>query len=118
MLPRRYYGPGVWPGSRLSSPPHRLFGRNRSARAFRPFPAIVQPVGPFIIDGGSIFSYTNASQRKARMAVPVILSAVRTPVGKFLGALAELTAPQLGGIAVAEAVRRAGIQPGQVDEVI
>src|SRR3990172_11580080 len=48
----------------------------------------------------------------------VILSAVRTPVGKFQGGLSSLSAPQLGARAVAEAVRRAGIEPGAVDEVI
>ena len=48
----------------------------------------------------------------------VILSAVRTPTGKFLGALKNLTAPQLGSIAIAEAVRRAGIDPAIVDECI
>src|SRR5918995_4420947 len=46
----------------------------------------------------------------------VIVSAVRTPTGKFLGALKELTAPQLGALVVAEAVRRAGIDPQIVDE--
>ena len=40
---------------------------------------------------------------------PVIISGVRTPVGKFLGALADLSAPELGAIAVREAVKRAGI---------
>src|SRR5438045_961773 len=48
----------------------------------------------------------------------VILSAVRTPVGKFQGALAPLSAPQLGAKIVAEAVRRAGVEPAAVDEVI
>jgi acetyl-CoA C-acetyltransferase len=48
---------------------------------------------------------------------PVILSAVRTPIGKFLGALAPLSASKLGAIVVKEAVARAGIAPGQVDEV-
>jgi acetyl-CoA C-acetyltransferase len=48
----------------------------------------------------------------------VIVSAVRTPTGKFLGALKGFTAPQLGGIVVAEAVRRAGVKPEDVDEVI
>ena len=48
----------------------------------------------------------------------VIISAVRTPTGKFLGALKELTAPQLGAIVVAESVRRAGIDPAIVDECI
>jgi acetyl-CoA C-acetyltransferase len=48
----------------------------------------------------------------------VILSAVRLPTGKFLGALKEFTAPQLGAMVVREAVRRAGIDPGVVDECI
>src|SRR5207247_9706248 len=48
----------------------------------------------------------------------VIVSAVRTPTGKFLGALKEFTAPQLGALVVAEAVRRAGIDPALVDECI
>ncbi len=48
----------------------------------------------------------------------VIVSAVRTPTGKFLGALKEFTATQLGALAVAEAVRRAGIDPAIVDECI
>ena len=45
----------------------------------------------------------------------VIVSAVRTPVGKFQGALSPLTAPQLGAIVVREAVRRAGLEscPGR-----
>jgi acetyl-CoA C-acetyltransferase len=48
----------------------------------------------------------------------VIVSAVRTPTGKFLGALKSLTATQLGALVVAEAVRRAGIDPRFVDECI
>ena len=40
---------------------------------------------------------------------PVIISGVRTPVGKFLGSLADLSAPELGAIAVREAMKRAGI---------
>jgi acetyl-CoA C-acetyltransferase len=48
----------------------------------------------------------------------VIVSAVRTPTGKFLGALKAFTAPELGALAVAEAVRRAGIDPQVVDECI
>src|SRR6185369_15584349 len=39
----------------------------------------------------------------------VIVSGARTPIGKFLGTLADFTAPQLGAIAVKEAVKRAGI---------
>ena len=52
------------------------------------------------------------------MEQAVILSAVRTPIGKFMGGLAPLTAPELGAKAVAEAVRRAGIEPNLVDEAI
>jgi len=52
------------------------------------------------------------------VAESVIVSAVRTPTGKFLGALKGFTAPQLGALAVAEAVRRAGIDPAVVDECI
>jgi acetyl-CoA C-acetyltransferase len=48
----------------------------------------------------------------------VIVSAVRTPVGKFQGSLSDFTAPQLGSIAVREAVKRAGIDPNTVDECI
>ena len=52
------------------------------------------------------------------MRESVIISAVRTPTGKFLGALKDLTAPQLGAIVVREAVARAGVDPGVVDECI
>ncbi len=52
------------------------------------------------------------------MKDPVIVSAVRTPIGRFQGTLAPIAATRLGSIAVAEAVRRAGVQPDQVDEVI
>jgi acetyl-CoA C-acetyltransferase len=48
----------------------------------------------------------------------VIVSAVRTPTGKFLGVLKDFTAPQLGALVVREAVRRAGIDPDAVDECI
>jgi acetyl-CoA C-acetyltransferase len=52
------------------------------------------------------------------MENPVILSAVRTPIGKFMGGLSPLSAPELGAKVVAESVRRAGIEPKQVDEAI
>src|SRR6202163_1369271 len=52
------------------------------------------------------------------MRESVIVSAVRTPTGKFLGALKGFTATQLGALAVAEAVRRAGVDPSIVDECI
>lgn len=48
----------------------------------------------------------------------VIVSAVRTPTGKFLGTLKDFTAPQLGALVVGEAVRRARIDPAIVDECI
>lgn len=48
----------------------------------------------------------------------VIVSAVRTPVGSFLGALGQTAAADLGAIAIKEAIKRAGITPDQVDEVI
>src|SRR6201997_4975972 len=48
----------------------------------------------------------------------VIVSAVRTPVGKFQGAFSELAATQLGAIAIREAVKRAAIDPVLVDECI
>ena len=52
------------------------------------------------------------------MRETVIISAVRTPTGKFLGALKDFTAQQLGALVVREAVRRAGIDPSLVDECI
>jgi acetyl-CoA C-acetyltransferase len=48
----------------------------------------------------------------------VIISAVRTPVGKFLGSLKSLKATDLGAIVVRESVKRAGVAPEDVDEVI
>jgi len=48
----------------------------------------------------------------------VIVSGARTPTGKFLGALASLTAPDLGAVAIKAAVERAGIKPSDVEEVI
>ena len=48
----------------------------------------------------------------------VIISAARTPVGKFLGSLKGFSAPQLGSIVVREAVKRARVKPEDVDEVI
>jgi acetyl-CoA C-acetyltransferase len=52
------------------------------------------------------------------MRESVIVSAVRTPTGKFLGVLKGFTATQLGALAVGEAIRRAGIDPDLVDECI
>ena len=48
----------------------------------------------------------------------VIISGVRTPVGKFQGGLKSFSAPQLGALVVKAAVERAGLDPQQIDEVI
>jgi acetyl-CoA C-acetyltransferase len=52
------------------------------------------------------------------MADAFILSAVRTPIGKYLGALADVPSPKLGSLAVAEALRRGQVPVKKVDEVI
>jgi acetyl-CoA C-acetyltransferase len=52
------------------------------------------------------------------MKEAVIVSAVRTPIGKFQGALQSFSAPQLGALVVREGIRRAGIEASQVDECI
>jgi acetyl-CoA C-acetyltransferase len=52
------------------------------------------------------------------MTKVVIVSAVRTPVGKFQGSLQPFSAPRLGALVVREAVRRAGIEPARIDECI
>ncbi|MGD8866715.1 MAG: acetyl-CoA C-acetyltransferase [Gemmatimonadales bacterium] len=49
---------------------------------------------------------------------PVIVNFARTPIGRFLGGLAKLKAPQLGAIVIREAVKRAGIEPGEVQDVL
>ncbi len=49
---------------------------------------------------------------------PVIVSAVRTPIGRFLGGLSPLSAPELGAIAIREAVSRSGVGQEDVEEVI
>ena len=58
------------------------------------------------------------SMRTDARTTAVIVSAVRTPVGRFLGGLAPLPAPRLGAIAIREAVARAGIDGEEVEEVI
>jgi acetyl-CoA C-acetyltransferase len=50
--------------------------------------------------------------------IPVILSAARTPIGKFLGALAPLSAPELGAVAIRAALERSRVPATEVDEVI
>jgi acetyl-CoA C-acetyltransferase len=52
------------------------------------------------------------------METPVILSAVRTPIGRFQGGLSSFPATELGAKTVAEAIRRAGVNASDVDEVI
>ena len=49
---------------------------------------------------------------------PVIVSAVRTPIGRYLGGLSSFTAPQLGAMVIREAVSRAGVDPTLVEEVL
>ena len=49
---------------------------------------------------------------------PVIVSAARTPIGRFLGGLGSLTGPDLGAVAIREAIARAGIDAASLDEVI
>jgi acetyl-CoA C-acetyltransferase len=49
---------------------------------------------------------------------PVIVAAARTPIGKFLGSLAPLTAPELGAVAIKAALERSGVPAGDVQEVI
>jgi acetyl-CoA C-acetyltransferase len=48
----------------------------------------------------------------------VIVSAVRTPIGSFQGAFKDVSAVQLGAIVIKEAVKRAGIDPAEADEVV
>ncbi len=52
------------------------------------------------------------------MSAPVIAGAVRTPIGAFMGALVNVPATTLGSIAVREALKRAGVAPGDVDDVL
>ncbi|MDH3291872.1 MAG: acetyl-CoA C-acetyltransferase [Gemmatimonadota bacterium] len=54
----------------------------------------------------------------SKATTPVIVSAARTPVGRFLGGLSPMPATQLGALAIREAVSRAGVEAGAVDEVI
>src|SRR5438045_4231759 len=58
------------------------------------------------------------SAQMAAMDEVVIISGCRTPVGKFQGSLSDLSAVQLGAIAVREAVKRSGVEPARVDECI
>ncbi|MBN3804744.1 acetyl-CoA C-acetyltransferase, partial [Paraburkholderia sp. Ac-20336] len=61
-------------------------------------------------------SETNSSSIHADPIV--IVSAARTPMAGFQGDFAALAAPQLGAVAIEAAVQRAGLKPGQIDEVV
>jgi acetyl-CoA C-acetyltransferase len=52
------------------------------------------------------------------MTSSYLIAGCRTPIGKYLGSLSAITAPQLGATAIREAIRRSGIPPAEVDEVI
>jgi len=52
------------------------------------------------------------------MSDAYIISGVRTPIGSFLGSLATLTAPELGGVVVKNAIEQSVVSPEQIDEVI
>ena len=52
------------------------------------------------------------------MSEAFVIAGARTPIGSFLGAYRSLTAPELGAVAVREAIARAGVKPADVDEVI
>src|SRR5512135_1979041 len=62
------------------------------------------------------------STKESRMAdprrTPVIVSGARTPIGKFLGALAPLSAPELGAIAIRAALEKSGVEKSEIDDVI
>jgi len=59
-----------------------------------------------------------SEQRASTERTPVVIGAVRTPTGKFLGGLSGFSAPQLGAMVIREAVHRAGVDPETIDEVI
>src|SRR5688572_9208402 len=50
--------------------------------------------------------------------IPVIVGAARTPIGRYLGGLSSLKAPELGAIAIREALKRSRVSPDQVGEVV
>jgi acetyl-CoA C-acetyltransferase len=52
------------------------------------------------------------------MSHSYIIAAARTPIGKFQGGLSSLSAPKLGSVAIAESIKRSGISPDKIDEVI
>ena len=70
----------------------------------------------FTVRGTRFTSFEGFIMPERREAV--IVSAVRTPTGKFQGALKGFAATELGALVVRESVRRAGVAPEEVDEVI
>lgn len=58
------------------------------------------------------------TRKECALKKAVIVSAVRTPIGRYLGMLKEVPAYELGALVLKEAIQRAGLHPGQVDEVI
>jgi acetyl-CoA C-acetyltransferase len=59
-----------------------------------------------------------ASEEKAKMKTAVIISAARTPIGSFQGQLNSIAATQLGGMAIAGAIKKANLDGHQINEVI
>src|SRR5882672_8068528 len=104
-LQRRY--PGETP---LSRPPpcgcRRASIKDTITRK-QPYPYYPQRCG-----------YNRGATQTMTEHTPVIVGAARTPTGKFLSNLASFSAPQLGAIAIQEAVRRSGIDPEAIEEVI
>lgn len=60
----------------------------------------------------------HVNKRKNKNSPPVIVSGVRTAIGKFMGALSEIHPSQLGAHCISEALKRSGVSPDEVDEVI
>src|SRR5690606_31442430 len=60
----------------------------------------------------------NNNDEKDEMRMIVIVEAVRTAMGGFQGSLSSCTAPDLGAVAIKDAVARAGLAPSDIDEVI
>lgn len=65
-----------------------------------------------------ITGWNTRIKRLSKNDYPVIAAACRTPIGSFNGSLSSLSAPELGSVVVRETVRRAGIKPESVEEVI
>lgn len=65
-----------------------------------------------------ITGWNTRIKRLSKNDYPVVAAACRTPIGSFNGSLSSLSAPELGSVVVRETVRRAGIKPESVEEVI